>query len=197
MPRMRIRQIKPEYFDHDDLGQCSIEARYLGIGLLCFSDDRGYWLANPRLIRSRLFPLDGDELVGKIVTWLGELIETGFLEVCIGRDRKLYGRIPGFLRHQYIQKPQPSEIEKRWSEASLIGGERLPDAIAGIFRYNSGTSTVSVSPGSDRIGSDRIGPEKTILSSSPHRFPNMTSSSPGTNHRKTPRGSPPRRKPPR
>ena len=53
----RIRTVKPEMAQDEDLASCSIEAQLLAIRLLNFADDEGFFKAHPALIKAACFPL--------------------------------------------------------------------------------------------------------------------------------------------
>ena len=105
---MRIRSIKPEFWESESLGRVSREARLLFIGLFSCCDDHGRARASSRLLASRLFPYDDDALK-KLPTWIEELEK----ERCI-RLYKVNGEsfldIPKWLNHQKIDKPSASKL---------------------------------------------------------------------------------------
>lgn len=104
----RIRTVKPEMAQDEDLASCSIEAQLLAIRLLNFADDEGYFKAHPALIKASCFPLI-DSL--NVPVMLRELSEVGYLRLETGSDGKDYGQIVNFLKHQSINKPYPSKIK--------------------------------------------------------------------------------------
>jgi hypothetical protein len=55
---MRIRSIKPEFWQDERLATVSLSARLLFVGLWNLADDFGVLRGNPRLIRGQLFPYD-------------------------------------------------------------------------------------------------------------------------------------------
>lgn len=105
---MRIRSIKPEFWESESLGRVSREARLLFIGLFSCCDDHGRARASSRLLASRLYPYDDDALK-KLPTWIEELEK----ERCI-RLYKVNGEsyldIPKWLNHQKIDKPSASKL---------------------------------------------------------------------------------------
>jgi hypothetical protein len=108
---MRIRTIKPEFWSHEDMATVSDQAKLMAIALLNYSDDEGYFRANPLLIKAALFPLSPSINVTVV---LRELSGIEYIELCNGTDGKEYGYIPTFLDHQVINKPRPSKIKELW-----------------------------------------------------------------------------------
>jgi hypothetical protein len=105
---VRIRTIKPEFWESESLGRVSREARLLFIGLFSCCDDSGRTRASSRLLASRLYPYDTDA-APQIEGWLSELEG----ERCIRRyvvDGEQYLDIPKWLSHQKIDRPSASKI---------------------------------------------------------------------------------------
>lgn len=105
----RIRTIKPEFWRDEDLSLISAEAALLAIGLLNFADDEGYFSANTKLIECDVFPLRN--LSGSVPLLLQELSGIGYIRLFEGTDKKQYGRVSNFVKHQVISKPRPSKIK--------------------------------------------------------------------------------------
>lgn len=83
--------------------------RLLALALLNYSDDHGYFWANPVLIRGALFPFEED--ARKIKTALMDLARITYLEIGTCPDGRRAGRICNFGKHQRVDKPQRSEIQ--------------------------------------------------------------------------------------
>jgi hypothetical protein len=105
----RIRTIKEDFFQNEKMASCSAHAQLLAIGLLPQCDDEGYFEAHPKLIKARVFPFSDDSV--NIHGLLTELSNIDYLQLieCSGRT---YGIIPGFLRHQKVNRPTPSKIKE-------------------------------------------------------------------------------------
>lgn len=103
----RIRTIKPEFWQNEQLAGLSEHARLLAIALLNHADDEGYFLANQALVRAACFPFE--EHSKKVLGSIQELSSIGYIEVreCSG---KAIGFICKFLIHQRIDKPQKSKL---------------------------------------------------------------------------------------
>ncbi len=105
---VRIRTIKPEFWESETLSRVSRDARLLFVGLFSSCDDSGRTRASSRLLASRLFPYDED--AGSLLDgWLSELEDAGCIRrYCVGGESFL--DIPKWLSHQKIDKPSPSKI---------------------------------------------------------------------------------------
>src|SRR5438270_608306 len=96
----RIRTVKPEFFVNEKLSALPPQIHLLAVALLCYSDDEGYFYANPGLVRAHCFPVREDS--GSPTEMLQELSKIGFLELAIGTDGRSLGHIVKFLEHQVI-----------------------------------------------------------------------------------------------
>lgn len=105
----RIRTIKPEMAQDEDLATVSIEAQLLAVRLLNQADDEGYFNANPALIKASCFPLVDSV---NIPVALRELSDIGYLVVYDAIDGKRYGHLPTFTKHQVINKKTPSKYKE-------------------------------------------------------------------------------------
>jgi hypothetical protein len=106
---MRIRTIKPEFWMHEGLCACSEFTRLLAIALLNWSDDEGYFMANPVLIRGQLFPfLDDSKMIPRS---LQDLSRVGWIRLGKDNQNRDVGMVVNFSKHQRVDKPKPSEIK--------------------------------------------------------------------------------------
>lgn len=105
---MRIRSIRPEFFDSESVGRLSREARLLFIGLWCMADDYGRMTSCLRLISARLFAFDGiqDE---SIQSWLSELVQGGMIQLYHVGNREFI-QIINFEKYQKPNRKFPSTI---------------------------------------------------------------------------------------
>ncbi len=72
----RIRTIKPEFFRSRSLARCSREARTTFQGLWCEADDHGRGIADARLLKGSIWPLDDDISVADVDAHMMELAQT-------------------------------------------------------------------------------------------------------------------------
>jgi len=101
----RIRMIKPEFFDDPDIGELSMAARLLFIGLWTQADKEGRLEADWRRLKARIFPYDDVD----IEALAGEL--HGKNMICRFKtgqavEKHGYVWIRNFTRHQ---RPHPKE----------------------------------------------------------------------------------------
>lgn len=105
---MRIRTIKPEFWQHEILAQMPEFTRLLAIGLLNYADDEGYFYAAHQAIRGAVFPFMDDSM--RIHGALMELSNIGYVELGKSADGRSVGRVVNFEKHQVISRPRPSAI---------------------------------------------------------------------------------------
>ncbi|MDE7599646.1 DnaT-like ssDNA-binding domain-containing protein [Enterobacter asburiae] len=136
----RIRTIKPEFWLNEELSLISETACLLAIGLMNYSDDEGFFNANPLLIKAAVFPIR--ETSRSIPVLLQELSYCGFIELFSEQNStspgKLYGRIKNFTKHQVVNKAKPSKIKH-----------------LDLVPYYYGTDTESIPPGKEGKGKDQ------------------------------------------
>jgi len=115
---VRIRTVKPEFWQDEHLAACSPEARLLAIGLLNVADDQGYFNAHPALIRAAVFPfqngIDIPALLAELCAAGRSETAPGYIELRRADDGRCYGRIPHFCDHQKINRPTPSRFAEIW-----------------------------------------------------------------------------------
>lgn len=126
---MRIRTIKPEFWQSETMNPLSSEAKLLAIGLLNFCDDEGFFWANPILIRAAIFPFVDESTT--IRRWLDDLSRAGY--ICLGKrvdDGRAVGRVINFKIHQKIDRPKPSIIKQNteFADASTTHRRLIDDA---------------------------------------------------------------------
>jgi len=102
MPRKRM--IDPEFWSDEEIGNWSPYARLLYIGLWNFADDEGRFKANESLLKAQIFPYDSKINLGMLLEELKSKIQ--LYQV----NGSHYGHLYNFLKHQRIDKPQPSKL---------------------------------------------------------------------------------------
>jgi hypothetical protein len=100
---MRARNIKPGFFENEDLSELEPMARILYIGLWCYADRKGRFEWRPKRIKALIFPYDDCD-INKLLMSLNSM--TFIYKYKIG-DME-YGFIPNFIEHQ---KPHPNEAK--------------------------------------------------------------------------------------
>jgi len=125
---MRIRTIKPEFWQNETIASLSEFTRLLAIALLNYADDHGYFMANHKLIKGNLFPFEDDSK--KILRSIQELSCVGYLELGSDSKGRSVARVANFTKHQRVDKPKPSSIkedftiqdESQMDHGCILGG---------------------------------------------------------------------------
>ena len=106
----RKRMIDPSFWTDEKLGECTIQERLLFMGLISNADDEGYGRANPKLLKSLIFPYD-DLRASDLEKWLSHL---GGLHIVVlyEYNGQTYYNLPNFLKHQTINKPTATSFPK-------------------------------------------------------------------------------------
>lgn len=106
----RIRSIKPEFWEDEDIALLSPMARLLYIATWNMADDEGLLRWGASFIKSRAFPYD-DLALDEIEALMVELVEAKFVHPYKGgRSLQPLGWIPSFGKHQKPNRPQPSKL---------------------------------------------------------------------------------------
>jgi hypothetical protein len=103
----RIRTIKPEFWKHEGLCSVPESTHMFAAALLNYSDDFGYFNANPGLIKGEIYPLREPSV--SIPESLRSLQATGYIRLGTADGRR-YGHIIAFEDHQRVSHPTPSKI---------------------------------------------------------------------------------------
>ena len=100
---MRIRTIRPEFYQSESVGSMTWKTRLIFINLWSYVEDNGVNLDNPRLFRGQCMPYD-DSVLDDIEDAYAELEQCGSI-IRYERDGKRLLFIPGFEKWQNIQRP--------------------------------------------------------------------------------------------
>lgn len=142
---MRIRTIKPEFFNHEDLHDLEKEKRLplrlAFIGLWCAADREGRFKWEPRRLGIQIMPYESLDF-SRV---LDALASRGYIikYASGGRD---YGWIPKFLKHQIINNREkssdlpipPHDVENQELDASSTREPRDEDADTGEGKGREG-----------------------------------------------------------
>lgn len=106
----RIRSAKPEFWTDPLMCALPRDVRFTFKGLWeACADDEGRFLADPRMVKSAIWPLDDDITTKKLGAMLITLEQRGRIELYeIGGVR--YGVIVNWSKHQKISHKLPSRI---------------------------------------------------------------------------------------
>jgi hypothetical protein len=130
----RIRSIKPELWQHPEVGELTHGARLTFVGLITQADDEGRLRGDLPLIRATIFPFDAEVGEAQLDDWLGEVEQAGHIlryEV----NARPYISLIGWGEHQKISHPATSKLPK--PPRKLRSGSRT-------FRRDSGAPLKSV-----------------------------------------------------
>jgi hypothetical protein len=100
-PAMRIRTIKPEFFNHTGIFDAEIETglplRIAYIGLWCAADREGRFRWDPRRLKVEIMPYDDVDFsrVLDALATRGFVVKYRVMDAC-------FGSIPSFAKHQVI-----------------------------------------------------------------------------------------------
>lgn len=119
----RIRTIKPEFWKHEDLSALPEATHLLAGALLNYSDDEGYFNANPALIKAECSPLREPSVsIHESLTLLSGI---NFLRFGKAPDGRRYGVVVNFNEHQRVNRPTPSKIKDidiQWDDSATTHG---------------------------------------------------------------------------
>ncbi len=108
---MRIRTIKPEFWEDEIVGVLTREARILFLASLNAADDEGLLRWSPAYLKATAFIFDEDITVEKVGSYMLELEASDMVFPYIGGTAKQrLAFIVNFRKHQCINRPQPSKL---------------------------------------------------------------------------------------
>jgi hypothetical protein len=113
----RIRTIKPSFWGDDKVARLSRDERLLCLGLISMADDDGRFMAAPTAVQGFVFPHD-DLPPTKVRRWLDRLDSVGFIHLYDVNGLR-YGQLPGFARHQVINRSSKSSLPEPPPETLL------------------------------------------------------------------------------
>ncbi|MFD6248207.1 hypothetical protein [Streptomyces roseolus] len=104
----RIRTIKPEAFESEDLAAVGVTAMVTFFGLLTQADDSGRFRDHPAIIAGRLWALRADHTPAHVAIDLEQLAEAGLICRYSGCDGNAYLHVVTWEKHQKIDRPSAS-----------------------------------------------------------------------------------------
>lgn len=105
----RIRTIKPEFWEDEDIAQLPMQARLMFIGCWNFADDYGVLLNSIKYLKSKIFPYDESLREQQLKMWLDALTNARML-IPFDLNGKSYLYIRTFNSHQIIDKRYSKSI---------------------------------------------------------------------------------------
>ena len=132
---MRARNIKPGFFENDELAELPFEGRLLFIGLWCLADKEGRLEDKPRKIKGIIFPFDDNLTVNSplnngdptVMSLLDGLEHRGFIRRYTVNKQK-YILIENFRKHQH-----PHHTEKN---SEIPGPNETPETDKSVLNSN-------------------------------------------------------------
>jgi len=120
---MRIRTIKPEFWQHPVMSRLPYDTRILALGLLNLADDEGYFSADPDYIRGAVLFREDSSNVRRM---LDELSRSEWITLG-GTPERPIGRVVNFRKHQRVDRPQPSRLKQYALDESSTNDRRPLD----------------------------------------------------------------------
>jgi len=164
----RIRTIKPAFWTDDDLASCSIYARMLAIGLLNFTDRDGYFNSTPMIVKANVLPYEPIS-IEDIEGFIQELYSIKYILLYSALDKKRYGKIRTFEKHQVIRKDAKGEKASKIRDLviSEINSMEIPGIPQESPRKFHGNSTAEgKGKEGNRKGKERKGREGSNVDAS-------------------------------
>ncbi|MFD9715846.1 hypothetical protein [Streptomyces sp. NPDC059076] len=108
----RIRTIKPELWESEDIASVSVTATLTFIGLLTQADDEGRHRDHAAIIAGRLWALRQEHTPAHVARDLEELAGAGLICRYTGCDGRTYLHIVTWEKHQRIDRPSASRLPR-------------------------------------------------------------------------------------
>lgn len=105
----RIRSIKPEFWEDEEIALLSRDARLLYIASWNMADDEGLLRWSAPYLKANAFMYDHDVSIADVERLMGELARFVFAYKG-GKAQQTLGWITTFHRHQKPNRPQPSKL---------------------------------------------------------------------------------------
>lgn len=107
----RIRTIKPEFWEDESIGLLTMGARLLFAACFNLADDEGLLRWTPEYLKAGVFMYDKDVTSEQVDQFMDELATAGMIvPYRAGKSQQKLGWILNFLKHQRINRPQPSKL---------------------------------------------------------------------------------------
>jgi hypothetical protein len=121
MPRMRY--LKPDFFDDEDLCTLRPLARLLFAGLWCWADREGRLEDSPARLKKNILGYDNCRIEGL----LADLADSGHILRYSAPDGRSYIQVVNFLKHQ---RPHIKEVPSTIPAPDGIGAQHLPESVS-------------------------------------------------------------------
>jgi hypothetical protein len=115
----RIRYIKPEFFEDERLGDLSLMARYLYLGLFCHLDRTGVAPYSNRIFKAKVFPFDDQISATDVENAVNALVQAGRLQRFRWNEQE-YVYCKTFTKHQLFHKNERSKFPLSQEEIEAL-----------------------------------------------------------------------------
>lgn len=146
----RTRNIKPGFFQNDQLAECSPLARLLFAGLWCWADKDGRMEYRPKRLKVEILPYDNAD----VQELVDELSERGFVRLYESEGQQ-YLDIPKFSTHQNPHKDERAKGLPAFGKCCAVDTQCKPGATSVVAPQDNG---------SDRALTDHRSPSSEYLS---------------------------------
>jgi hypothetical protein len=130
---MRARNIKPDFFKNEELGELDALTRLLFVGLWCYCDRDGFFELRIKKIKAEIFPYEeitADNLEKKLLS----LVRSGFVLVYTPTEKTMLEEMPvknkivqilNFTKHQTPHRNEKQSILKGIIKTCVLGPKHL------------------------------------------------------------------------
>jgi len=152
----RIRAIKPEFFENEDIAALPRDVRMTLLGLWKHVDDYGRGTARASLIKANVWPLDDDITAETIDEWLLLLDESRLIEIYVV-EKRTYLAIADWDYWQRVDRPTDSILPPPPKPAlasprePLVGEGREGERARGSARAAGASGESGASEGHSRV----------------------------------------------
>lgn len=130
----RTRNIKPGFFQNDQLAECSPLARLLFAGLWCWADKDGRMEYRPKRLKVEILPYDDAD----VQELIDELSERGFVRLYESEGQQ-YLDIPKFATHQNPHKDERAKGLPAFGKCCTVDTPCKPSATSVVAPPNNGS----------------------------------------------------------
>ncbi|MFD4480439.1 hypothetical protein ACFWPU_30590 [Streptomyces sp. NPDC058471] len=162
----RIRTIKPEAFESEDLASVSLTAERTFFGLLTQADDSGRHRDHPAIIAGRLWALRPEHTATHVARDLDELASAGLVCRYTGCDGRTWLHIVTWDQHQKINKATASRLPRCPSHQARQHCGKCQGAACPSTRSEASTSAALAPPG--ELPEDSRNPQGGVPSTVTH-----------------------------
>lgn len=107
------------------MGRASDGVKCLALALLNYADDKGYFNADPILVRNFARPFDPDTLTTESL--IRDLSLSGWIEIRHCAEYGFLGLIVNFERHQVVNRPKKSSLKAYFDKAQPTTQNAISD----------------------------------------------------------------------